>query len=443
MPGVPLHEIERDRVDSLASYAVLDTTPERSYDQLTSLAARICRTPTAAVNLVDARRQWSKSSYGAPRGEVPREGSFCSDVAASARSLIVPDAVKHPRYRNNPHVLSGDVRAYAGVPLIGRDGLALGALCVVDRRPRRFSSSQMDDLNGLASQVVALLEQHRHDHMAGLLDGTLATVTRDGERLRAALDDGELVPHYQPVVDLKTGQTVALEALLRWEHPQLGTLPPAAFLAALEAGALVVPVGRAVLDAALRTLSELQRQGAAPRDGVAVNVASGQLARPGLARDVLAALQRHEVTADRLHLEVTESTALPDQALAERELHTLAQAGVHIVIDDFGVGWSNLSRVLDLPVDSLKLDCSIAAQVVCNPRAAAMTDAIIALAQRLGLRVTAEGIETEAVREHLTHAGCDQGQGYLFHAPVPRAALPRLLDPTRGVRTWSPLHLAG
>lgn len=313
---------------------------------------------------------------------------------------------------------------------------------MVDQRARRFSSSQIESLTGLASQVIALLEQRRRDHDTGLFHDALVAEARNAQRLRAALDAGELVPHYQPLVDLKTGRTVALEALLRWEHPRLGTLPPAAFLPAVEAGSLIVPVGRAVMEATLSTLADMDGRALGPTGGMAVNVASGQLARPGLAGDVLSALQRHGVAADRLHLEITEATALPDAALARAELTCLANAGVHIVIDDFGVGWSNLSRVLELPVDTLKLDRSIAGAVLRDPRAAAMVEATVALATGLGLQVVAEGIETEAVRRRLTAAGCQWGQGWLFGAAVPRTALPRLLQQANGASVPTRLRSA-
>ena len=310
-----LHRHERDRLDSLASYGVLGAPAADALDRLTALAARTCRTPSAAVNLIGADQQWPASACGTSREPVPRAESFCSDVVADGQSLVVPDATRSARYRDNPHVLAGDVRAYAGVPLVGRDGLPLGALCVFDSRPRRFTGQQLADLGVLAGQTVALLELWRSDAGNGLLpepqsghqsgpqrpprpDGGPHTRAArcSGAELRAALDAGELVPHYQPVVDLQAGRTVGLEALLRWEHPRWGTLPPAAFLPAVEASALVVPVGRAVLEAALTTLNELDRDHPAARCEMAVNVAGGQLARPGLAADVRAAPPRRRAT---------------------------------------------------------------------------------------------------------------------------------------------------
>jgi len=142
---------------------------------------------------------------------------------------------------------------------------------------------------------------------------------------------------------------------------------------------------------------------------------------------VLAALDRHGIQGDELALEITEATALPDAGLARAEPAPLVAAGVHIVIDDFGVGWSNPSRVLELPVSALKLDRSIAGAVLRDRRAAAMVTSTVALAADLGLAVVAEGVETEPVRRHLAAAGWQWAQGWLFSAAVPGAGLPRRL----------------
>ncbi|WP_376983815.1 EAL domain-containing protein [Aquipuribacter hungaricus] len=427
-PGVRGHAMEQDRLDSLRSYGVLDTPPEAAYDIVTALAAQVCGTPMAAVTLVDSARQWFKSSLGLHLTETPRELSLCSEVVADARVLLVADARTDPRFRENPLVTGGpEIRGYLGVPLVGRDGLPLGTLCVLDRRERRFGEAEVASMVALATQVVALLEQSRRDRFDGLLGPDVREDARRPERLRQALEHGELVPWYQPVVDLRTGRPHQLEALLRWQHPGLGTLPPLSFMAALETTAMVVPVARHVLDTACAQLVRLGAQGLELPGGVAVNVAGGQLARPGLARDVLDALERHDLAGPRLTLELTETTELADPALARAELATVAALGVHVVVDDFGVGWSNLARVLDLPVDALKIDRGIAGAVLTDPRAATVVDATVGMAHALGLSVTAEGVETEGLRDHLAAAGCDHAQGWYFGAAAPPAGLRDLL----------------
>ena len=434
--------MEQDRQDSLLSYGVLDTAAESAYDAITVLAAQVCGTPVAAVTLVDADRQWFKSIYGLELAQTPRDVSFCSEVVADSRPVVVADARDDRRFADNP-LVTGDprVRGYLGVPLIGRDGLPLGALCALDYRERQFSTAQVEAMSALAQQVVLLLEQGRRDRQDGLHGKHVLTDARDPGRLRRALEDGELVPSYQPLVDLRTGRPHQVEALLRWQHPQLGVLPPLAFLPALEATALIVPVGRAVVDAACATLVSLRDRGVVLPGGVAVNVAGGQLARPGLARDVLACLERYALRGSQLTLEITESTAMPDDALAQQELRTLTALGVHVVVDDFGVGWSNLSRILDLPVDGLKIDRSLAAAVLTDARAAVMVATTTTMARALGLSVTAEGVETSELRDHLADAGCDVAQGWLYSAAVPAAGLAEVLR--RLSRTAAPVGAHG
>ena len=418
------HAAEDDRLDSLRSYGVLDTPRETTYDALTALAAQTCETPFAVITLVDDERSWFKSAHGFTMSQTPRSMSFCSDVVAGEHILAIPDMTLADRYRRHP-LVTGEpgIRSYLGVALIGRDGLPLGTLCVVDRRARVFTPDQVGVLVTLAEQVVFLLEQRRRDLLDGVLSERVLDEARDPARLRAALHDGELTPHYQPLVDIEHGRAQQIEALLRWEHPELGTLTPQAFLPVIEASALVVPVGRAVLNAALGQLQNLRRQGISLPGGVAVNVASGQLARPGLARDVLTALTRHNTHGSQLTLEITEATALADVALARAELDAVVAMGVHVVIDDFGVGWSNLTRILQLPADGLKIDRSIAAHVLDDPRAAAMVASTVDLARTLGLAVTAEGIESAAVRDHLGEAGVRWAQGWLFGPALPAPAL--------------------
>ena len=422
-----VHSAERDRLDSLASYDVVGAGPLAELDGVTGLAAEALGMPMAAVTVVDAATQWFTSLHGADLVSVPREGSFCADVVADSAVLVVPDALADPRFADLPSVVDLGVRAYVGVPLVGRDGLPLGTLCVFDRRPRSFSEHDLATLNDLARLVVLVLEQRRRDGTDGLRAAGVLDEARDPLRLRQALDAGELVPWFQPLVDICSGRPHGLESLLRWQHPVLGTLPPSAFLPAVEASALVVPVGRAVLDAAVAQVATLRSKGISLPGGVAVNVASGQLARPGLAADVLAALARHRVPAQLLAVEITESTSLPDLDLARVELDQLVMAGVRIVIDDYGLGWSNLSRVLELPASTLKLDRSIAGAVDTDPRAAVMVRSTVALASSLGLDVVAEGVETAASRQLLADAGCAWAQGWLFSAAVPGDALPRVL----------------
>jgi EAL domain-containing protein (putative c-di-GMP-specific phosphodiesterase class I)/putative methionine-R-sulfoxide reductase with GAF domain len=428
---VRTHPNENDRLDSLYSYDILDTEPEPAFDALTRLAARVCRTPLAGVSFLGRDRQWFKSFVGGEPMNIPREHSLCADAVADGEMLVICDAHAHPRYANNPQVTSSPhIRGYASAPLMGRDGLPIGALCVADRKPRRFTSTQLQILGELAAQVVTLLEERRRDRVAGILEADVVADARDPVRLRLALERGELLPYFQPIVDITTGRPGSLEALIRWEHPALGTLSPAAFLPAIEGSALVVPVGRHMLDTALRMLGRVHSQRLPLPGGVAVNVSSGQLARAGLAADVFEALDRHRLAPHDLALEITETTAFRDTRLALNELTALADAGVRVVLDDFGVGWSNMSRLIQLPVAALKLDRSLVTGVTSIERAAFVVRATVAAALELNLDVIAEGIEDERVRRRIAATGCRWAQGWLFSPAVPEQTLPRLLRPT-------------
>ena len=380
---------------------------------------------------MDSDRQWFKATEGlGDLKETPRSWSFCSDAVADGAVLVVNDASRHPRYADNPLVAGQPgIRAYAGVPFIGRDGLPLGALCVADTTPRDFSARALALLEGLADQVGALMEVQGRDHGAGLLQESVLAEAREPHRLRRALDDRELRLYYQPIVDIYTGRVDRLESLLRWAHPTLGVLSPAAFMPLVEASSLVLPVGRFALEATLAQLAVLKRQGFQLPGGVAVNVASGQLAGPGLASDVFRALERHGVAPTELALEITEMSDLMHSDVATGELSALAAAGVGIVLDDFGVGWSNFARLTSFPVSAIKLDRSIVASVLTNYRSAAVVDAAVNLAKDLGVEVVAEGVETEAVRQKLTALGCRWAQGWLFSKAVPGMNLPRMLAP--------------
>jgi EAL domain-containing protein (putative c-di-GMP-specific phosphodiesterase class I) len=429
MSSVRLHPYEKDRLDSLYSYQVLDTASDPAIDALTRLAAQVCDTPFAGVSFIDSHRVWFKSIVGGPAPNVPRDQSFCSDVVAQDALLQLTDMTADPRYATNPFVSGpAGIRSYIGAPLVGRDGLPLGALCVVDQRPRRLTEEQLRTLTSLAAQVVTILEERRRDLSAGMLEARVPAEARHVTRLRRALEAGELVPHYQPLVDIVSGRPHGLEALLRWEHPSLGMLLPSEFLPVIEAGALVVPVGLMVLDSALRELAELRERHLLLAGGMAVNVASGQLSRPGLACEVFDALDRHGVPADQLALEITETTEFTDAAVAVTELTALADAGVRIVLDDYGVGWSNMTRLLQLPVSVLKIDGALIGSALRDPQAAYLIRSAVISAFHLGLDVVAEGVEDEATRRFVSSTGCRWGQGWLFSPALPAPMLPVLLE---------------
>jgi diguanylate cyclase (GGDEF)-like protein/PAS domain S-box-containing protein len=233
--------------------------------------------------------------------------------------------------------------------------------------------------------------------------------------LRVALGTDQLVLHYQPVVDLASGATLALEALMRWRHPVRGSVSPGEFIPVAEESGLIVPLGRWALLEACAQAAALGAEG----PPVSVNLSARQLAHPGIVEHVVEALDSTGLPAGRLWLELTE-TALFEEADAPLPvLHELKALGVLLVLDDFGTGYSSLAYLQRFPLDALKIDRAFVAEMTEDSRAAALVEAIATMARSLGLTVVPEGIETEAQRDALLALGCRYGQGFLFGRPAP------------------------
>jgi EAL domain-containing protein (putative c-di-GMP-specific phosphodiesterase class I) len=245
-------------------------------------------------------------------------------------------------------------------------------------------------------------------------------------QLGDAIAGGQLVVHYQPKVVLESGAVTGVEALVRWQHPERGLLLPAEFLPAAEQTGLIRPLTMFVLDAAL---AECARWGAAGRAlGVAVNLSAVNLIDRHLPAEVQAVLERHGVPAERLCLEVTENVVMADHVRAQEVLGELTQMGVRSSLDDFGTGYSSLAYLSRLQVDELKIDRTFVSTLGRSGDAAAIVRSIIELGRSLGLRVVAEGVETDAEREFLAAHGCGEAQGFLFSPPLPAHALDAWLD---------------
>jgi EAL domain-containing protein (putative c-di-GMP-specific phosphodiesterase class I) len=235
--------------------------------------------------------------------------------------------------------------------------------------------------------------------------------------LRRADERGELRVHYQPKVDLTTGQVVGLEALVRWQHPERGLIPPGSFIPLAEETGLIVPVGRWVLAEACRQLRAWQlAYHEQPAPTLAVNLSACRFQHPDLLADVRAALAETGLAPQQLTLEVTETAAMQQAKSGVAILEALGALGVRLAIDDFGTGHSSLAYLQRLPVHTLKIDRSFFAG---GERNRAIVRAVADLAHGLGLDVTAEGLETDAQVAWSREIGCDRGQGFYFSAPRP------------------------
>jgi diguanylate cyclase (GGDEF)-like protein/PAS domain S-box-containing protein len=236
--------------------------------------------------------------------------------------------------------------------------------------------------------------------------------------LRKALPGGQLVLHYQPLLDLTTGKVHGVEALLRWNHPDRGLVLPAEFLNLAEITSLIVPMGPWTLRTACARARAWQEQGH-PSLTVAVNLSARQFQQPDLVAQVKRALDDTGLPPSSLDLEITETHAMQNAEATIMTLRELKRLGVRISIDDFGIGYSSLSYLKRLPIDTLKIDQSFVRDITTDPDDAAIATAVIALAHTLKLQVVAEGVETQEQLEFLAARQCDRMQGYLFSRPLP------------------------
>jgi diguanylate cyclase (GGDEF)-like protein len=248
-------------------------------------------------------------------------------------------------------------------------------------------------------------------------------------QLRQAMQDETLWLAYQPLVDLATNRLVELEALVRWQHPERGTILPSAFVPVAEQTGFVIPFGRWVLETACRQGYVWQER---YRDApvVSVNLSARQFLHPELVEDIAQVLQSTGMAPDRLKLEITETTMMTNVDAAADILRRLRALGVRIAIDDFGSGYSSLSYLRNLPIDQLKIDQEFIAGLERQSEARAIVRAVIALAQALQIEIVAEGIESSAQAAHLRNWGCELGQGFHFGRPLSANQATALLDST-------------
>ncbi|HMO12420.1 MAG TPA: EAL domain-containing protein, partial [Actinotalea sp.] len=403
--------LEHDRLESLATYGVLGGGGPDLRD-IAALAATACATPVAVIGFLVEDRLELRSATGTPVCSVPREVSLSARVVESGLDLVIEDlpglAPAPPMAGRHPAA-----RAFAAVPLVGRDGLPLGVLAVHDTRPRPFHAEHLASLRALARLAMSRLELHRLDRWEGR-PGDDSGV--DPVRLRQALDAGELVPYFEPIVDLATGRRAALEALVRWVRPQHGVVRPAAFLPAVESSGLMIPVGRRVRRLAMDVLAEIagERSGAAGQGGLrmSVNISPVELARQAFAAELLADAHDRGIEPSSLVVEVTETAAIAEPVQAVALLRELRDAGVAVALDDYGAGSSSLLRMLRLPLTMIKIDRELTAAFTCDSRVGTALASTIALAHDLGLTVVAEGVETALQEDAVRAMGCELAQGW-------------------------------
>jgi diguanylate cyclase (GGDEF)-like protein len=327
--------------------------------------------------------------------------------AAKVASRIL-DIMKLPFYFNDNEIYSG---CSIGISLFPSDG------------------SDVDDLIKRADAAMYQAKSQGRNNFqfysASYNLAALEHISLEG-RLRRALKNNELVLYYQPLVQARTGKIVGLEALLRWNDPLEGIIPPDKFIPVAEESGLILPLGEWVLREAGRQLSVWQAAGFTDAC-VSVNVSAVQLQRQDLVTIVDQVLEDNGLHPWQLELEITETALMRIRPEVIGDLNAMRRKGVTISLDDFGTGYSSLSLLQELPIGKLKIDKSFVRDMLVDPKDAAIVSAVLFIAKSLGLRSTAEGVETPEQAARLAEEGCDQLQGYLLCRPLPVAEMTEFL----------------
>ncbi|MGZ5198705.1 MAG: putative bifunctional diguanylate cyclase/phosphodiesterase [Telluria sp.] len=284
--------------------------------------------------------------------------------------------------------------------------------------PENGEESEVVFRNAEAALKHAKLTAQQASFYAPELNAHVSTQLELEGLLRSAIGTGQFVMHYQPKVDVRSGQIVAAEALIRWLHPERGSISPADFVPLAEDTGLIIPLGKWVIDTVCAQQAAWGTQGI-PIVPVALNLSAMQFKGSDVLKDVQAALATHDVSPNHIELELTETLVMQDPAAAEETMHALRDAGLRLSLDDFGTGYSSLAHLKRFPFSSVKIDRAFVTDITTNTGAAAIAKAIIGMGHSLQLNVIAEGVETAEQMQLLRESGCDQIQGFYFSRPVP------------------------
>jgi diguanylate cyclase (GGDEF)-like protein/PAS domain S-box-containing protein len=300
-------------------------------------------------------------------------------------------------------------------------GIELRVTCSIGVASYPRDGGSAEELLASADMAMYRAKELGRDGIAVFSSEMAADVKKKLSRtdeLRQALIRDEFVLHFQPQVDVRTGRIVGAEALIRWNHPSAGLVYPGDFISLAEETGLIVPIGAWVLQTACRSAMAWRDKGLPPIR-ISVNVSARQFQEAGLIETVAAALKDSGLDPAWLELELTESLIMKDLVGSVARMHELEQLGVRLAVDDFGTGYSSLSALKRFPLSRLKIDRSFVADIPDDADDMAITSAIISLAQKLGLEVIAEGVETEEQARFLIESGCNEIQGYLLGRPEP------------------------
>jgi len=432
------HDEARSRIHQLAYYDTLTGLPNRTQfqDRAAGILANMARESTVSILYVDLDDfKSANDTLGHRAGDLLLEGvaqrlAACTAGAAFVARLggdefaIVQVAANG---RNEASALAERVIATISEPFeLDEQKVVVGASIGIGYA--RAGELDLAELSRRADMAVYAAKNDgggTHRFFAEEMDVAMQLRRKLKQDLRSALAAGEFSLAYQPIVALETGELIAVEALLRWQHPLRGTVPPSEFIPIAEEMGVIGMLGDWALKEACAAAADW------PRDiRIAVNLSPLQLQQPGLVLDIVGALNRHRIAPARLELEITESALLAENVATRTALRELHALGIVLSLDDFGTGYSSLRSLRAFPVDKIKIDQSFVRDIGRNADSAAIIRAVIGLAHDLGLRTAAEGIETEGHLQWLALQGCTEGQGNFISEPLSRDGVRAMLEAT-------------
>jgi diguanylate cyclase (GGDEF)-like protein/PAS domain S-box-containing protein len=437
---------EQHLIDFLSNHDALTGLPNRllarqRFEHLKSAARREGQCVTVMCLDLD-RFKSVNDSYGPQMGDKALQAvaRFLNDTVREG------DTVTRQGGDEFQIILQDDIKCGGTLLLAQRILAGLRTELVIDGHPIALTSSigvavsptdgdSLDELVRNADTALYRAKETGRDNYAFFterMDAEIRDKLAIQSQLRGAIARDEFEVHYQPQICLRTGQMVGAEALLRWDNPVLGKVPPNRFIPLAEEYGLVNPIGEWVLESVCAQIKVWRDQGLG-QIKVAVNLSAGQFGHDSTVPFVEGTLRRFGIPPACLGLEITEGTVMGDPDKAVAALKRLKDIGVSISLDDFGTGYSSLGYLKRFPIDVLKIDKSFVDDVTTNPNDAAIALSVISLAHNLNLRVIAEGVETREQMEFLAQRGCDEMQGYYFSRPVGAEAFTTLLREKRCV----------
>jgi diguanylate cyclase (GGDEF)-like protein len=430
------HDEAHSRIHQLAYYDTLTGLPNRTQfqDRAAGIIANMARESNVSVLYIDLDDfKGVNDTLGHRCGDLLLEGvaqrlSACAADAAFIARLGGDEFVivqVSANGRSEASALAERIIATVAEPFeIDEQKVVVGASIGIGHA--QAGELDLAELSRRADMAVYAAKNDgggTHRFFTAEMDTAMQLRRKLKQDLRVALAAGEFSLAYQPIVALETGELIAVEALLRWQHPLRGNVPPSDFIPIAEEMGVIGMLGDWALQEACTAAADW------PRDiRIAVNLSPLQLQQPGLVLDIVGALNRHGIAPTRLELEITESALLAENATTRTALRELHALGITLSLDDFGTGYSSLRSLRSFPVDKIKIDKSFVGDIGRNADSAAIIRAVVGLAHDLGLRTAAEGIETEGHLQWLALQGCTEGQGNYISEPLSRDGVRAMLE---------------